>query len=261
MFPETSSSVPLIGQFAGRRMGVATHDPVQRRKNVVMTLVLSALTPRHIVQVSDRRVVLRYRSGGETKRDGHVKAVVTQQFACSYTGVADLAGDTAELACHLPVRPHRRASSGGIESLGAAAGKDCAARGLVGEALAIVCVGWTEHEQQPVLIATVVSNFGPHGIEQRFEVTQITIPEGRPSAVFPTGAASDSIEHARGGEGQRVWPDGTIGARLRVRRAVQSQASAPAFRSRRGTATLGRFAGGRSTANGSVTSSVCRPKL
>jgi hypothetical protein len=99
-----------------------------------MTLVLSALTPRQLVQVSDRRVVFRYPSGKETLRDGHVKAVITQGFACSYSGVADLGGDTADWLAVL-LSDHAEAPDGGISMIGPAAEKELAKRGLSDEPL------------------------------------------------------------------------------------------------------------------------------
>jgi hypothetical protein len=161
-----------------------------------MTLVLTALTPRHAVQVSDRRVVIRYPSGVEKPRDGHVKAVVTELFACSYTGVADLRGDTADwLALHLCDRADE--ADHGIVAIAGAAERELAARRLSDQPLAVVCVGWSERDGQAVPIGTVVSNMGRSGIESRFGVTTISIAKGRPSAVFPIGQALTPTELAR----------------------------------------------------------------
>jgi hypothetical protein len=115
-----------------------------------------------------------------------VKAVVTQQFACSYTGVADLGSDTADwLACHLSDKTEE--PDGGILTIALAAENELARRRLSGEPLAVVCVGWTERDGAFIPLATVVSNLGPSGVEKTFSVQQVAIAPGRMSAVFPIG--------------------------------------------------------------------------
>lgn len=76
-----------------------------------LTLLLTALTPDCIVQVSDRRAV-----DGPDIQDGVTKAVLTPNLACSYTGVADLGQDTAEWLA-LGLAEHASDPDAGLQAL------------------------------------------------------------------------------------------------------------------------------------------------
>jgi hypothetical protein len=148
-----------------------------------MTLILTAMTPRFIVQVSDRR--LTWDSG--RFRDGFVKAVVTRGFACSYTGIASLDGDTAKwIAKRLAA--HDSDPDGGLQAVMNAAAAACRASRYAKRPLAILAVGW--HMQGPLVTpsTTLISNFHPTGKVGAFMRGQLTIGSGRVSTVVPVGA-------------------------------------------------------------------------
>jgi hypothetical protein len=134
-----------------------------------MTLILTALTPRHIVQVSDRRVV-----EGAVQFDEHVKAVVTDAFACAYTGVAELDArtgipefdhDTAYWL-GLLLSDHVGDADRGIQAIASAAEHEMQASRYDGYTVTVVCAGWAPMEDggyRPM--ATVVSAKGWDGVD------------------------------------------------------------------------------------------------
>lgn len=155
-----------------------------------MTLLLTALTPERIIQVSDRRIVLRYPSGREEPRERHVKAIITQRFACSYTGIANLGnGDTADwIATELS--DHVNDQDGGIASLGEAARRALAARNAANQRLDIVCAGWIQERGSNFIKprATIITNYSPDvGVSPEFSIVTINVKERRSSCVFPAG--------------------------------------------------------------------------
>jgi len=158
-----------------------------------MTLILTALTPNHIVQVSDRRVVRRWPSGRIEKFEGRTKAVVTPVFSCSYTGIAEIAGtDTGEWIA-TTLSDHLRDADGGLEALRLAAGLKLSGGGLNSEPLAIACVGWTPTNDampEPLLIALANFDIRDYSALQPspdFTRFDIRCREGRRSLVFPLG--------------------------------------------------------------------------
>lgn len=156
-----------------------------------MTLILTALTPEHVVQVSDRRVVWLEASGRILKtNDEHIKAVITPGFACGYTGIADLGnGDTADwIATELS--DHIFEPDGGITALTIAVGQHVNTVKRSEQRLAIVCAGWVNKKSGgPIPRATVISNFDqitfrPAG---KFSAQVISIAKSRHSCVYPSG--------------------------------------------------------------------------
>ncbi|HKC98997.1 MAG TPA: hypothetical protein VKG20_13245 [Methylomirabilota bacterium] len=161
-----------------------------------MTQILTALTPRHIVQVSDRRVVWTDKSSGEVtrQRDGYVKAVITPSFACSYTGIADLGGrDTAEWLA-VTLSDHVNDLDGGVRALATTAEQATDPPYFQNRPLAIVCAGWTQRGSAVVPLLTVI-NKPPSG--QRTTLAQGKIANGRMSCVVPAGQYLHKDELAR----------------------------------------------------------------
>lgn len=110
-----------------------------------MTPVLTALAPDHIVQVSDRRGLVTHMDGTQDLLDGHVKAVVTPRFVCSYTGVALLpAGVTNDTADWIAIQlsDHIDDGDGGVSALVDRAREDFASLGCSDLPLEIVTAGW-----------------------------------------------------------------------------------------------------------------------
>jgi hypothetical protein len=128
-----------------------------------MTLILTALTPRYIVQVSDRRVV-----GGGQQWDGHIKAVVTNRIACAYTGVADLdAGtgtpkfdnDTAYWVA-MALSDLANEQDRPITELALATEQAMKSARYDGRWVSLVCAGWTPTEADPEPVAIVITAWG-----------------------------------------------------------------------------------------------------
>jgi hypothetical protein len=152
-----------------------------------MTLILTALAPRHIVQVSDRRVVWMDAGGRVTrKKDGYVKAVITPSFACSYTGIAELGAGDAAAWLATTLSDHIHETDGGLGSLAAAAQQAVDIPRLKNQELAIVVAGWVQRGSRIVAKLTSLS------ISYRDELPAFTkesieISPGRKSCVFPAG--------------------------------------------------------------------------
>jgi hypothetical protein len=160
-----------------------------------MTLVLTALTPKHVVQVSDRRVTLQYRDGREYARDNHVKAVVTQWFACSYTGIADLGGsDTADWLA-LMLSDHVNDVDGGISALAKTLHETVGAPTDGSRRLAVVCAGWRGELGSMEPMATLMTNFGAVGDTHDFHLLQFNVPRGRRSNVLAAPPILTASEH------------------------------------------------------------------
>jgi hypothetical protein len=157
-----------------------------------VTLVLTALTPSHIVQVSDRRVVRRWPSGRIDKLDGRIKAIITPVFACSYTGSAILGGvDTGEWIATI-LSDHVTDHDGGLEALRVAAGAELANRQLNDHPLAIACVGWTPGDKDPEPLLVALANFDVRDYtasrtSQDLTVFNVRRKKGRRTLVFPLG--------------------------------------------------------------------------
>jgi hypothetical protein len=184
-----------------------------------MTLILTALTPNHIVQVSDRRVVQLWPSGRIEKFEGRIKAVITPVFSCSYTGSAELGGtDTAEWIA-LTLSDHVRDEDGGLEAVRVAAPEELRRIGRSTERLAIAFVGWTPaavNTAEPLLI--VLANFDIRDYSAlpsspaftRFDLRR---RQGRRTMVFPLG--------------QPLTPTELVAASRAVRRLVESERATP----------------------------------
>ncbi|MCW5799983.1 MAG: hypothetical protein KIT40_15915 [Nitrospira sp.] len=154
-----------------------------------MTLLLTALTPRHIVQVSDRRVVWQKNDQIVKTEDSYVKAVLTSSFACSYTGLANLgSGDTADWIATV-LSDHTTDPDRGITSLMQAATQQLSRRTGDNQKLGIVCAGWIVKSETKRFMprATVISNFGASSINHEFQAQTISVHAGRLSCVFPQG--------------------------------------------------------------------------
>jgi hypothetical protein len=162
-----------------------------------MTLLLTATTPDHIVQVSDRR--LSWPNG--RLKDGFVKGIVTQAFACSYTGVAELGGDTAKWIARI-LATHAHDPDGGLDALRASATSALNKRRYAGMPLAIVVVGWVIAGPTILPRIRVISNFDvlkPLGgaVEQTFKL--VHLHPSRPtrlSGVFSAGQLMSPHEMA-----------------------------------------------------------------
>ena len=159
-----------------------------------MTQILTALTPRHIVQVSDRRVVWIDRSGKVTRQqDGYVKAVITPAFACSYTGIADLgATDTAEWLA-ITLSDHINDADGGIRPLATAVKQGTDTPRYRERSLAIVCAGWVQREGAVVPRLTLIEKSPMN----TFNMVSIDVAKGRMSCVVPAGQYLHKDEVAR----------------------------------------------------------------
>lgn len=163
-----------------------------------MTLILTALTPQHIVQVSDRRFVWTDSSGQIVKHeDGNIKAVITPGFACSYTGLAKLGtGDTAEWIA-IELSDHILDPDGGISALLTAAQQEVKRQTTPQRPLAIVCAGWGR--SQPGSIESrimVITNFAEdiRGTPHDFVIQMISLRKERQSLVYSKGQPLHSSE-------------------------------------------------------------------
>lgn len=148
-----------------------------------MTLLLTALTPNHVVQVSDRR--LTWPDG--SFKDGFVKAVVTPRFACTYTG---LAGDTAKWIARR-LASHFGEEDGGFDALARDLALACRSMGFVGRPLAVVSCGWIVRDSAPFPVVRVISNFDPHAavidVQRAFGFVNFETQPDRLSSVIPLG--------------------------------------------------------------------------
>lgn len=155
-----------------------------------MTLVLTALTPKHIVQVSDRRVV-QYGSSGriEKTEDERIKAIITPWYACSYSGPANLGdGDTAEWAA-IRLSDHVCEADGGRSRLALAMQQETTLKNIRNQPFHIVCAGWVFKEDELRPLLTVSSNISVQTGQfvGRFETMQYDPKKGEISTVIPIG--------------------------------------------------------------------------
>lgn len=159
-----------------------------------MTQLLTALTPRHIVQVSDRRVVWIDKHGKVTRQqNSYIKAVITRSFACSYTGIADLgAGDTAEWVA-VTLSDHVNEMDGGIRALATTVEQAVDTPYFRDRGLAIVCTGWTQTGSAVVPLLTVINKQSG----QPITLSQGRIANARMSCVVPAGQYLHRDELAR----------------------------------------------------------------
>ena len=148
-----------------------------------MTLILTALTPSHVIQVSDRRVVWLEQNTVTRKQDGYIKAVITPRFACSYTGIADLGGDTAHWLA-IALSDHVADPDGGVRALTTMAQQAVDTPRFRDRDLAIVCAGWV---QRGAAYAAKLTLLNKTPQRPTFEITSIDITSGRQSCVFPIG--------------------------------------------------------------------------
>jgi len=162
-----------------------------------MTLILTALTPKHIVQVSDRRVV-RVGPSGEIQKteDERIKAIITPWFACSYSGPAELGNnDTAEWLA-LQLSDHICKSDGGISHLGPAIQQQATLQNVRNQPFSMVCAGWFGKDERKPL-AFVISNVDHrdgHPLN-KFQTIQFSIKEGAVSVVMATGVPLTRSEY------------------------------------------------------------------
>jgi hypothetical protein len=148
-----------------------------------VTLILTALTHSHIIQVSDRRVVWLEQNTVTRKQDGYIKAVITPRFACSYTGIADLGGNTAHWLA-ITLSDHVTDLDGGVRALTTKAQQAVDTPRFRARDLAIVCAGWV---QRGVAVAASLTVLKKTPQRPTFETTLVDITAGRESCVFPIG--------------------------------------------------------------------------
>jgi hypothetical protein len=156
-----------------------------------VSLILTALTPKYVIQVSDRRVVWRRSSGPILKSDDeHIKAILTPSFACSYVGPARLGKmDTAEWVA-IKLSDHICDPDRGIAALLAAVEQEVHIQRIRDQPLAIVCAGWIPARDNTLLpLAKVISNFdqSTSRVLGKFSQQDLSILPQRYSTVIPTG--------------------------------------------------------------------------
>jgi hypothetical protein len=141
--------------------------------------------------------VSRTANGKQECRDGHVKAIVTARFSCSYTGVANLGGDSAEwIASKFATCDHDKHDW--LMNLAGALTTAFRTRRHAGLAHAVAAVGWVPQGLPFASVPTgfsplmtVVSNFDPsappRAVVPDFLLTEMTVAPGRLCAVVPLG--------------------------------------------------------------------------
>ncbi|MGH9877577.1 MAG: hypothetical protein ACRD5H_08055, partial [Nitrososphaerales archaeon] len=163
-----------------------------------MTLILTALSPEHVVQVSDRRVVWREPSGEIKKtEDERIKAIITPYFACSYSGLAELGkGDTAKWI-GIELSDHICDTDRGISALTSAVEKQVHKQKFTGRPLTIMCAGWFSLSDDPIKSrAVAISNFDENTgrVLNKFSTLVLFPQKGRDSTVIPKGQPLHSRE-------------------------------------------------------------------